>query len=130
MTVIRRVSTILYRPCRNGAGESEGEVVVLKFFRRFAGLSLSVAPDETIRQKRPEPVGKPIPSAWIKMNVWRRDQGRCVLCGGQERVWFEYIVPVWEGGRVTEQNIRLLCGHCNSRNKDSSVRIWRKNRSA
>ena len=64
------------------------------------------------------------------MNVWRRDQGRCVICGSQERVWFEYIVPVWESGGVTEQNIRLLCERCKSHRKGAAFRIWRKKQSA
>ncbi len=33
----------------------------------------------------PGPTGNPLPSAWVRMYVWRRDRGRCVRCGGQER---------------------------------------------
>jgi hypothetical protein len=32
-------------------------------------------------------------------------------------VWFDYIVAPWEGGSVSEQNIRLMCERCSSRNK-------------
>ena len=103
--------------------------MILRFFRRFAGLLSSAVRDDTTRQGRLEPVDKPIPSAWVKLNVWRRDQGRCVLCGDQERVWFEYIVPVWDGGSVTEQNIRLLCERCKSHHKGAAIQIWRKKRS-
>jgi hypothetical protein len=74
------------------------------------------------RREKSGPVGHPLPSAWVKMHVWRRDRGRCVLCGGQERVWFDYMVPPWEGGTSTEQNIRLMCERCNRRNNGVSIR--------
>jgi hypothetical protein len=108
--------------------------MVPKLLRRLADLSTCASADETLVGQRPSlerrdrsgPVGDPLPSAWVKMQVWRRDHGRCVRCGGQERVWFDYIVPVWEGGSNTEQNIRLLCERC-SRDKDTSRRRkrWR-----
>jgi hypothetical protein len=74
------------------------------------------------RRAKSGPVGYPLPTAWVKMHVWRRDHGRCVLCGGQERVWFDYNVPPWEGGTSTEQNIRLMCDRCNRRNNGVSIR--------
>lgn len=112
-----------------GVEGSRGEAMVPKLFRRLAELSTSASADETLAGQRPslerrdrsEPVGDPMPSAWVKMQVWRRDHGRCVRCGDQERVWFDYIVPVWEGGSNTEQNIRLLCERC-SRDKGASRR--------
>ncbi len=61
----------------------------------------------------PGPTGNPLPSAWVRMYVWRRDRGRCVRCGGQKRVWFEYVIQVVRAGDSnTEQNIRLMCGRC------------------
>ncbi len=75
-----------------------------------------------VRREKSGPVGYPLPSAWVKMHVWRRDYGRCVLCGCQERVWFDYIVPPWEGGTSTEQNIRLMCERCNRRKNGVSIR--------
>ncbi len=53
-----------------------------------------------------------IPEA-VRHAVWRRDQGRCVLCGSRERLEFDHIVPVSKGGSSTERNIQLLCEHCN-----------------
>jgi hypothetical protein len=78
------------------------------------------------RRGRSEQVRNPLPSEWVRMYVWRRDHGRCVQCGGQERVWFEYIVPVRAGGSNTEQNIRLMCQRC-SHDARASVRRkrWR-----
>lgn len=74
------------------------------------------------RRERPASVGDRLPSAWVKLQVWKRDGGRCVQCGGQERVWVCYIVPVWEGGSPTEQNMRLMCEHCSRRTRGRRVR--------
>ena len=72
---------------------------------------------------RPGPPASPLPSAWVRMHVWRRDRGGCVRCGSRARVWFDYIVPIWEGGSITEQNIQLLCEACR---RDKSASRWRK----
>lgn len=110
--------------------------MVAKLLKRLVGRSAPTSGDgETLvgqnrglerLQERSRPVGYPLPSAWVKMHVWRRDHGQCVLCGGQEKVWFDYIVPVWEGGSPTEQNIRLLCERCRRDNAASRRRKrWR-----
>ena len=53
-----------------------------------------------------------IPEA-TKHEVWRRDQGRCVQCGGQERLEFDHVIPVSGGGATTARNLQLLCEKCN-----------------
>jgi hypothetical protein len=102
-----------------------------KLLRRLAGRSDSASGDggalagqERVskRRERGVAVGNRLPSAWVKMQVWTRDGGRCVQCGRQERVWVCYIVPVWEGGSPAEQNMRLMCEHCSRRNRDKRVR--------
>ena len=104
-----------------GVDGPRGGAMVGKLLRRLAGRPASPSGDgETLgggnssvgRIERSGPVGHPLPSAWVKMQVWRRDDGKCVRCGGHEGVWFDYVVPVWEGGSATEQNIRLMCWRC------------------
>jgi hypothetical protein len=110
--------------------------MVPKLLRRLAGLSTAGSVDEAPAGRRPDsgrrdrsgPVGNPLPSAWVRMHVWRRDHGRCVRCGGQEGVWFDYVVPPWEGGGNKEQNIRLMCERCGRRDEGASR--WRKRRGA
>ena len=51
----------------------------------------------------------------VKNTVWRRDMGRCVQCGSQERLEFDQIIPVSKGGSNTARNIQLLCERCNRR---------------
>ena len=94
--------------------------MVPKLLRRLAGRAASSRDGDILTgkahdaepQTHPGLTAGPLPSAWVKMQVWRRDSGRCVRCGGQEGVWFDYVVPVWEGGSATEQNIRLMCWRC------------------
>jgi hypothetical protein len=106
--------------------------MVPKLLKRLAGRSASSGDDATPAgqahdpepQTQPGLTAGPLPSAWVKMQVWRRDDGKCVRCGGQEGVWFDYVVPVWEGGRATEQNIRLMCWHCRRAHATSRRRKW------
>lgn len=57
----------------------------------------------------------------VRREVWRRDQGQCVQCGGRERLEFDHIIPVSEGGSNTARNIELLCEQCN-RQKGADIR--------
>jgi 5-methylcytosine-specific restriction endonuclease McrA len=41
------------------------------------------------------------------------DNGKCVRCVSNERLEFDHIIPVSEGGSNTERNIQLLCEPCN-----------------
>jgi 5-methylcytosine-specific restriction endonuclease McrA len=54
----------------------------------------------------------------VKMFVWRRDQGKCVECGGQEKLEFDHIIPVSKGGSNTARNLQLLCENCNRTKSD------------
>jgi hypothetical protein len=49
----------------------------------------------------------------VKLFVWQRDQGKCVICGNKEKLEFDHIIPVIEGGANTERNIQILCENCN-----------------
>ena len=60
-----------------------------------------------------------IPSA-VKTAVWRRDGGRCVQCGSNERLEYDHIIPVSKGGSNTERNIQILCEKCN-RSKSAKI---------
>jgi 5-methylcytosine-specific restriction endonuclease McrA len=39
----------------------------------------------------------------------------CEECGSKERLEFDHIIPVIEGGATTARNIQLLCESCNRR---------------
>jgi hypothetical protein len=56
----------------------------------------------------------------VKLAVWRRDQGKCVTCGSNERLEYDHIIPITKGGSNTERNVQLLCEKCN-RAKAASI---------
>jgi hypothetical protein len=48
--------------------------------------------------------------AHVKQEVWRRDKGKCVICGHTDNLHFDHIVPFSKGGSsLTAENIQLLC---------------------
>ncbi len=54
-----------------------------------------------------------IPSE-VKKEVWKRDKGKCVLCGSTKNLHFDHDLPFSKGGTsLTKKNIRLLCMKCN-----------------
>jgi hypothetical protein len=62
-----------------------------------------------------------IPSA-VKLEVWRRDKGRCVQCGSQDNLHFDHIIPYSKGGSsLVAENIQLLCARHNLAKSDKIV---------
>jgi len=50
-----------------------------------------------------------IPSE-VKKEVWKRDGGKCVLCGETKNLHFDHDLPFSKGGTsLTAKNVRLLC---------------------
>lgn len=58
-----------------------------------------------------------IPSS-VKQAVWRRDGGKCVLCGGTEDLHFDHEIPFSRGGGSTVENVRILCATHNLQKSD------------
>jgi hypothetical protein len=80
--------------------------------------------DEDVLQVSPKvPVAlehdRVIPSA-VKVEVWKRDKGRCVQCGSKENLHFDHIIPYSRGGSSKDaENIQILCGRHNLEKKDN-----------
>ena len=50
-----------------------------------------------------------IPSE-VKKEVWKRDHGKCVICGDTKNLHFDHDLPFGRGGTsLTGKNVRLLC---------------------
>jgi hypothetical protein len=59
-----------------------------------------------------------IPSE-IKQQVWKRDQGKCAVCGSSDNLHFDHIIPFSKGGAsITAENIQLLCARHNLAKSD------------
>ena len=54
----------------------------------------------------------------VRTKVWNRDNGQCVMCGRQENLEFDHIIPFSKGGNNSEDNIQLLCQKCNAEKRD------------
>lgn len=54
-----------------------------------------------------------IPSS-IKQEVYKRDRGRCVICGSIDQLHFDHDLPFSRGGTsVIADNVRILCARHN-----------------
>jgi len=55
----------------------------------------------------------------VKIEVWARDKGRCVLCGSTENLHFDHDLPFSKGGTsLTAENVRILCMKHNLKKSD------------
>ena len=50
----------------------------------------------------------------VKVEVWQRDQGRCVICGAADNLHYDHDLPYSKGGSsLTASNVRILCARHN-----------------
>lgn len=94
--------------------ESDGRRKVFKF-KLVAAEELG-GPREALEPRLSR--GRLIPTA-VKIEVWRRDRGRCVKCGASDELHFDHILPHAKGGTsVTVYNVQLLCARHNLEKSD------------
>jgi hypothetical protein len=88
----------------------DGARNVFRFFLKPVVTSIAIEP--FLRQSRI------IPTA-VKVEVWKRDQGKCVLCSSTKNLHFDHDVPYSKGGSsITAANVRLLCAKHNLSKSD------------
>ena len=59
-----------------------------------------------------------IPTA-VKLEVWKRDGGRCVLCKATDELHFDHDLPFSKGGTsLKADNVQLLCARHNLSKSD------------
>jgi len=77
-------------------------------------LRLVDAPDLRVGREVEDLVtNRVIPTA-VKLEVWKRDKGRCVKCGRKDNLHFDHILPYSKGGSsIVAKNIQLLCARHN-----------------
>ena len=76
-----------------------------------ASLSLNVKGGEHYRRSNKK--GRAHLPSSVQRTVFERDGGRCVLCGSQDDLQFDHIIPHSKGGGDQQENLRLLCRDCN-----------------
>ncbi len=55
----------------------------------------------------------------VKVEVWKRDGGRCVVCGATDELHFDHDLPYSKGGTsITAANVQLLCARHNLEKRD------------
>ena len=55
----------------------------------------------------------------VKLAVWKRDAGKCVICGAMDELHFDHDLPWSKGGTsATEENVQLLCARHNLEKHD------------
>jgi hypothetical protein len=92
--------------------ESDGRRAVFKF--RLVAVdeppSDEWAEDTRADERMPSRI---IPSA-VKLEVWKRDNGRCVECGATDELHFDHILPFSKGGTsLKAENVQLMCARHN-----------------
>ena len=62
--------------------------------------------------------GRLIPAS-VKLEVWKRDKGQCVLCSSVDNLHFDHIISYSKGGSsLVAENIQLLCARHNIAKRD------------
>jgi len=55
----------------------------------------------------------------VKKEVWKRDGGKCVVCGAIDDLHFDHDIPYSRGGSsITANNVRILCARHNLSKSD------------
>ena len=89
--------------------DSDGRRLVFKF-----RLELADSESSSLPQNESELVHNRVIPSVVKLEVWQRDKGQCVLCGSKNNLHFDHDLPYSKGGTsLTATNIRLLCARHN-----------------
>ncbi len=58
----------------------------------------------------------------VKLEVWKRDKGKCITCLSQDNLHFDHILPFSKGGTSLKvENIQLLCARHNLQKRDKII---------
>jgi hypothetical protein len=88
--------------------EDDGDRKVFKFkLVAVKGEDLSLSPALHPGRRRIIPTS-------VKLAVWQRDGGKCVVCDATDELHFDHDLPYSKGGTsITEDNVQLMCARHN-----------------
>ena len=68
------------------------------------------------------PIRRRIIPTNVKISVWKRDGGKCVMCGATDELHFDHDLPWSKGGTsMTTENVQLLCARHNLQKSDDII---------
>ncbi len=88
--------------------------------RKVFKFRLETAIDQVTKQSKTIELEhtRMIPSE-VKAAVWKRDGGKCVVCGATTNLHFDHIIPFSKGGSsLVAENIQLMCAKHNLAKRD------------
>jgi 5-methylcytosine-specific restriction endonuclease McrA len=89
--------------------ENDGQRNVFKF-----KLVAVEGEEDFDRPPASQPARRRVIPTSVKLAVWRRDGGKCVVCGATDELYFDHDLPYSKGGTsITEENVQLMCARHN-----------------
>jgi hypothetical protein len=80
---------------------------------KFKLVAVQDENDSAGAERAPAERRRLIPTA-VKVEVWNRDRGRCVICGASDELHFDHVLPFSKGGTsLKAENVQLLCARHN-----------------
>ncbi len=116
----------VYEKIRAGIWSYNGLFSLVDAWRQLDGrrmvftfrLQVVESPDESREPSEFDEPSRLIPTR-VKLDVWKRDKGRCVLCGATADLHFDHVIPFSRGGTsLVAENIQLLCARHNLEKRD------------
>ena len=60
----------------------------------------------------------------VKIEVWKRDGGRCRECGSTDNLHYDHVIPFSKGGSsLVAENVQLLCARHNLDKRDKIMSV-------
>ena len=88
-----------------------------KVFKFRLEMMDEIITDSTVQQNEID-YSHLIPTS-VKLEVWKRDEGRCVICGRKDNLHFDHVIPYSKGGSsLVAENIQILCAKHNLAKRD------------
>jgi hypothetical protein len=116
----------VYEKVKGGIWTYNGVFRLVDAWREISGprevfkfrLEIIESVDSSKVRKEEDEHPRMIPTA-VKVEVWKRDKGKCGICGSSTNLHFDHIIPYVKGGTsLSADNIQLLCAKCNIAKKD------------
>lgn len=116
----------VYEKLRNGIWAYNGIFHLLDSWveeskgRKVFKFRLELAVDQNIEKDESLSLDhtRMIPSS-VKAEVWKRDKGKCIICGSNTNLHFDHVIPFSKGGSsLVSENIQLMCARHNLSKRD------------